>query len=123
MASLLVMNRPDPFADRPTVRTVIDALIDTAAKLPRGLDTPMKLGVCDAQNVRLLDYADIVPLGNLPLFAGQPFAPGAEATLAVLLRAHRHPWEAPGGLLPCGCGEVDDEDPGPAGAPKPDGRN
>jgi hypothetical protein len=106
------MNRPDPFADQPTVRTVIDALLDNAARLPLGLDTPLKLGVCDAESVRLLNYADIILLGDVPTFVGQPFAPGAEATVAVLLRAHRHPWDTPGELLPQGCGEADDnEDP------------
>jgi hypothetical protein len=99
------MKRPDPFADGPTVRTVIDALLDKAARLPLGLDTPLKLGVCDAESVRLLNYADIILLGDVPVFVGQPFAPGAEATVAVLLRAHRHPWDAPGNCSPKAAGK------------------
>lgn len=86
-----------------TLRDLIDGLHRLARILDHGLDTPIKLGVCDGRNVQMIDRVDV---DVQTFYARMPdgFAPGEES---VVIRGHHHAGEVPGEL---GLGVVEDPD-------------
>ena len=49
---------PEPRAVT-TIRDVVDGLTELAAMLPEGLETRVELGVCDGEDLQLIENVDL----------------------------------------------------------------
>jgi hypothetical protein len=87
--------------DVTTVRTVLNELMRIAADLPKGLDSRLEFGVCNGENLQLIQHVDVdiytervdlheTGAASTAEDTGQPF---------IFLRAHHHPGDTPGTLL------------------------
>ena len=93
---------PEPRAVT-TIRDVVDGLTELAAMLPEGLETRVELGVCDGEDLQLIENVDLGHWALMP-----PERPQV-AERFVLLRGHVHPGERAGELLRGAASHVDQE--------------
>jgi hypothetical protein len=71
----------EPTAGMSTLRDVLDAVLELATRLPRGLDTPAEFGVCDGSDLQVVNGADMQVC---------PAASGEGGEPSVLVRVHDH---------------------------------
>lgn len=87
-----------------TLRGVLNMLMAVAAELPQGLNSRVEFGVCDGENLQLIDQVDVDIYTNIQTASGEevdePF---------VILRAHSHPGQTAGRLLRGAASNADDE--------------
>ncbi len=83
---------PEPRAVT-TIRDLVDGLTELAGMLPEGSETRVELGVCDGEDLQLIENVD---LDHWALMS--PERPQV-AEQFVLLRGHVHPGERAGELL------------------------
>lgn len=88
-----------------TAQEFIEMIADTAAELDDGLDAGIEFGICDGDNLQLIDNCDIdiyseVRTNGSPTTA-KPF---------IVIRGHHHPGEGkPGKLLRGVAADADEE--------------
>lgn len=70
-----------------TIRDLLNGLSELAAALPDGLDTPIEAGVCNGENLHLLDNVDV------DHWERHADGPASSPEVFVLLRGHLHPNE------------------------------
>lgn len=75
-----------------TIRDLIGGLTELAAMLPEGLDTPVQIGICNAEDLQLIEKVDL----DQWTYRHDDSTPD---TTFVLLRGHAHPWEVAGQVL------------------------
>jgi hypothetical protein len=86
-----------------TARELIDMITATAAELRDGLDTDIEFGICDGNNLELIDDVDIDFYARVPTDG----SPGG--TQLLIICGHHHPGQKPGELLRGAAADVDDE--------------
>jgi hypothetical protein len=79
---------PDPYAAAATVRDLIAVLTEAATRLPAGLDTPVRFGICDGTDLHLLDDVDV------DVYTVHPQDPADDPRHLLLARGHQHPGRA-----------------------------
>jgi hypothetical protein len=93
---------PEPRAVT-TIRDLVDGLAELARMLPEGFETRVELGMCDGQDLQLIENVDLGHWALMPpegpLIAGR----------FVLLRGHVHPGERVGELLRGAANDLDQE--------------
>ena len=91
---------PEPHAVT-TIHDLVDGLTELAGMLPEGFETRVELGVCDGEDLQLIENVDLGHWALMP-----PEQPQA-AEWFVLLRGHVHPGERAGELLRGAASHVD----------------
>ena len=84
-------------------RDLIDGLTYLVSDLPDGLDSDVRLGICDSADVQMVDLWDVVQ--QFPV--NEDGSPRAAAY--VLLRGHIHPGDHAGEVLRGVAADADDE--------------
>jgi hypothetical protein len=87
-----------------TLRQIVDMLLAIATDLPAGLDGRIEFGVCDGNNLQIIDHVDL----DLYTEVKPGERPAPDSTY-VILRAHHHPGESPGHLLRGAAADADKE--------------
>ena len=82
----MTSDQSEPYAVT-TIRDLMDGLTELAGMLPEGYETHVELGVCDGEDLQLIENVD---LGHWALTP--PEGPQI-ASWFVLLRGHVHPGE------------------------------
>lgn len=85
-----------------TIRGVVERLLLLADRLPTGMDTRVEFGICDGKNLQLIDNVEVDHFVIAK-------ADGQAVDVFVAFKAHQHPGEPPGKLLPGVTADVDDE--------------
>jgi hypothetical protein len=93
---------PEPRAVT-TIRDLVDGLTELAGMLPEGFETRVELGVCDGEDLQLIENVDLGHWALMP-----PERPQVTERF-VLLRGHVHPGERAGELLRGAASHVDQE--------------
>jgi hypothetical protein len=93
---------PEPRAVTP-IRDLVDGLTELARMLPEGFETRVELGVCDGEDLQLIENVDLDHWALMP-----PERPQV-AERFVLLRGHVHPGKRAGELLRGAASHVDKE--------------
>jgi hypothetical protein len=86
-----------------TIRDLVDGLIELAGMLPQGFKTRVELGVCDGEDLQLIENIDLDRWASMPPERLQM------AEWFVLLRGHLHPGERAGELLHRAASHVDQD--------------
>lgn len=94
---------PPEFRVVTTIRDLVDGLTELADMLPQGFETRVELGVCDGEDLQLIENVD------LDRWALMPPERAHMAEWFVLLRGHLHPGERAGELLHGAASHVDQE--------------
>lgn len=68
-----------------TVRELIKAFSEAAGDLPEGLDTAVRIGVCDGENLQLVASAEVDYWARISMDRSVP------DQQFVLVRGHYHP--------------------------------
>jgi hypothetical protein len=87
-----------------TIRDLVDGLLELARELPLGMDTRLELGVCNGEDLQLVDKCDLDQWSLV-----SPGKEGSPAEHFVLLRGHVHPGERAGELLRDAASDADQE--------------
>lgn len=93
---------PDPDA-AVTVRHLITALTESASRLPAGLDTPVRFGLCDGTDLHL--HTDV----GVDTYTALPKDPAGDTERFLLVRAHQHPDSPAGQVWRGAASHADDE--------------
>jgi hypothetical protein len=87
-----------------TIREFVEGLTELADLLPDGFDTPLELGICDGEDLQLLDRVDLGPWTEV---TGESLE---HRSVFALLRGHHHRDDPnPGRLLRRGAADADEE--------------
>lgn len=90
--------------DQPaTIGELIEELRALGAYLPDGPDTPVQLGICDGQNLQMIEHVDVTYWEHRHTSSPTPSA------YFALIRGHHHPGERAGELLRGAASDVDNE--------------
>lgn len=87
--------------DVTTIREVIDMLTDLASFLPVGPDTQVEFGICDGENLQMVDKVDVSHYTHV--------RDDGSDQIFVIIRGHVHLGEKPGRLLRGAVADVDQE--------------
>jgi hypothetical protein len=94
---------PEP-SEIATIRDLVDALLEQARDLDKGLDTPMELGICDGTDLQLVDTVDLNCWSTVS--SSGRGSPGGQF---LILRGHIHPGEKAGKILRGAASHADEE--------------
>lgn len=86
-----------------TVRHLITALTESASRLPAGLDTPIRFGLCDGTDLHLIADVDV------DVYTALPKDPAGDTERFLLVRAHQHPGGPAGPVWRGAASHADDE--------------
>ncbi|OLT12951.1 hypothetical protein BJF79_03360 [Actinomadura sp. CNU-125] len=75
-----------------TIRTLVNMLTLMSSALPDGLETRVEFGICDGENLQMVDKVDLSDYTTVT-------EDGREEETVVAFRGHAHPGQSPGRLL------------------------
>lgn len=84
------------------IREVLEQLVRIAERLPLGVDTPVKFGICDGVNLQMIDAVDVDHFATVD-------GGGEVKELFVMFKCHQHPGTSPGELLQGVTADLDEE--------------